>query len=625
MKWEMEVDEIEAVLEKIWDLHDKLSDAIHSISRAHFLSSIKFLKTNNKKLNSESDVGFEKKNNSRASGFVFVKDSGVYDNDFSAIQEAKSLNSIRTALENLEDQLEFFHVSFGVMGLWDLYCLLIGGFSFVFEEFVGLLRFSFLGARSDALQLYRSLFVMLKFMFVELFALHFQLMHHWIFVILSVMQTVQIHQRAERDAAIARLEQSRIILAVRLAEHHGKKYKVIEEALAFVGDVNDASRFVSPENLYGSLTSPSGENLVRHEGKGPNMVIKVLLSSFEFAKKSLKVDHMGGILGNAALFTVSMIAMLHLHQVAYKDHPSKQEDLLYSNRNGKKVSGLEGSSSNGRQPFSFILILHTRQALLSCQMDKKGEIALAQMRKAVQNLGGSTERYGDPTLTRFLKARSMNPEKAAKMFVQWQTWRASFVPNGFIPESQIPDELASRKTYLQGLSKDGYPVLIFKGSRHFPCKDHLQCKRFVVYMLDKAVARAIKEHEIGNEKFIVLIDFRQLTYKNFDPRGLINAAYYPERIAKMYMLFMPRFFQSVWNIVCRYLDKGMREKIVLCRILTLTTLICDEKLKTEIVENNEKARMEFVRKIGEEVLPRELGGRAQLVALQDVMVPKLTD
>ncbi|KAJ6760222.1 SEC14 CYTOSOLIC FACTOR-LIKE [Salix purpurea] len=240
-------------------------------------------------------------------------------------------------------------------------------------------------------------------------------------------------------------------------------------------------------------------------------------------------------------------------------------------------------------------------------MDKKGEIALAQMRKAVQNLGGSTERYGDPTLTRFLKARSMNPEKAAKMFVQWQTWRASFVPNGFIPESQIPDELASRKAYLQGLSKDGYPVLIFKGSRHFPCKYHLQCKRFVVYMLDKAVARAIIEHEIGNEKFIVLVDLRQLTYKNFDPRGLINAvqfmqAYYPERIAKMYMLFMPRFFRSVWNIVCLYLDKGMREK-------------------TEIVEKNEKARMEFVRKIGEEVLPRELGGRAQLVLLQDVKVP----
>ena len=160
------------------------------------------------------------------------------------------------------------------------------------------------------------------------------------------MQTVQIHQRAEIDAAIARLEQSRIILAMRLAEHHGKKYKVIEEALAFVGDVHDASHFVSPENLYGSPTSPSGENLIRREGKKPNTVIRVLLSSFEFAKKSLKLDHVGGLLGNAALFTVSMIAMLHLHQVAHKHHPYKQEDL-YSNRNGKKAFGLEGSSSNG--------------------------------------------------------------------------------------------------------------------------------------------------------------------------------------------------------------------------------------------------------------------------------------
>ncbi|KAJ6764840.1 PLASTID DIVISION PROTEIN PDV2 [Salix koriyanagi] len=167
-----------------------------------------------------------------------------------------------------------------------------------------------------------------------------------IHVISSVMQTVQIHQQAERDAAIARLEQSRIILAMRLSEHHGKKYKVIEEALAFVGDVHDASHFVSPENLYGSPTSPLGENLIRREGKRPNTVIKVLLSSFEFAKKSLKLDHAGGLLGNAALFTVSMIAMLHLHQVTHKHHPYKQQDP-FSNRNGKKAFGMEGSSSNG--------------------------------------------------------------------------------------------------------------------------------------------------------------------------------------------------------------------------------------------------------------------------------------
>lgn len=84
--------------------------------------------------------------------------------------------------------------------------------------------------------------------------------------------------------------------------------------------------------------------------------------------------------------------------------------------------------------------------------------------------------HGDPTLMRFLIARSMDPDKAAKMFVQWQKWRAEFVPLGFIPDSEIPDELEARKAYLQGLSREGYPVLIIKTSNHFPSKDQLQFK-----------------------------------------------------------------------------------------------------------------------------------------------------
>ncbi|KAG6715417.1 hypothetical protein I3842_05G251200 [Carya illinoinensis] len=271
MKWEMELEEIEAILEKIWDLHDKLSDAIHSISRTHFLNSVKALRKPEKIKhpfysckNSQNDAT---EDNVRASGFVFVKDFRVDEGDDSAVQEAKSLNAIRTALENLEDQLEFFH-------------------------------------------------------------------------------TVQMQQRAERDAAIARLEQSRIVLAMRLAEHHGKKFKVIEEALAFVGDVHDAGHFVSPEKLYGQPYSPFSEKLATDGDNRPNILIKVLISSFDFAKKSLKLDGMGGILGNAALFAVSMIALMHLHQVAYKEHPQKREDDITSKSNVRQTFWAEESSSN---------------------------------------------------------------------------------------------------------------------------------------------------------------------------------------------------------------------------------------------------------------------------------------
>lgn len=70
----------------------------------------------------------------------------------------------------------------------------------------------------------------------------------------------------------------------------------------------------------------------------------------------------------------------------------------------------------------------------------------------------------------------MDPDKAAKMFVQWQKWRSDFVPLGFIADSQVPDELEDRKIYLQGLSKGKYPVAIVKASKHFPSKDQLQFK-----------------------------------------------------------------------------------------------------------------------------------------------------
>ncbi|KAK9724725.1 hypothetical protein RND81_05G094700 [Saponaria officinalis] len=229
----MKIEEVESVLEKIWDLHDKFSDTIHSISRTHFINSTKSHKNPDvfkNKPNFSDQFGDNIVDNSN--GFVFVK-------DFSAISEAKSLNSIRCALENLEDQLEFFH-------------------------------------------------------------------------------TVQVQQRAERDTALARLEQSRIVLALRLAEHHGKKYKVIDEAINFVGNVQDASCFTGPE------TAPAQHSLQQRRVSS-NFVARVLLTGFDTAKRTLQLDKVGGVLGNAALFALSMLALLHLHQATYQ-----KNDILNS-------------------------------------------------------------------------------------------------------------------------------------------------------------------------------------------------------------------------------------------------------------------------------------------------------
>lgn len=158
---------------------------------------------------------------------------------------------------------------------------------------------------------------------------------------MSILQTVQTQQKAERDAAVARLEQSRIILAMRLAEHHGKKYKVIEEAQALVGDVRDASRFVASEHLYGSIPYPSGEKFVAQNGKRSNAVVNFLLSSYACVSKSLKLDHTVGIIGNAALLAISMIALLHLNQIG----PTMQDPPTFG-RESRKVRG--ASSGDGQ-------------------------------------------------------------------------------------------------------------------------------------------------------------------------------------------------------------------------------------------------------------------------------------
>uniref|UniRef100_A0A1J3IDZ1 CRAL-TRIO domain-containing protein n=1 Tax=Noccaea caerulescens TaxID=107243 RepID=A0A1J3IDZ1_NOCCA len=241
-------------------------------------------------------------------------------------------------------------------------------------------------------------------------------------------------------------------------------------------------------------------------------------------------------------------------------------------------------------------------------MEESQELALTQFRKSVEKLSSSTEGHEKPTLMRFLVARSMNPDKAAKMFVEWQKWRASMVPpSGFVPDSEVMDELETRKMYLNGPTKTGHPLLICKVFKHFPAKDQLNFKKFVVHLLDKTIASGIKGKEVGDEKLVAIMDLQNITYQNLDARGMITGfqllqSYYPERLSKCYILHMPGFFATVWRFVCRFLDKATQEKIV-------------------IVTDGEEQR-KFEEEIGLDALPEDYGGRAKLTSLQDVLLPQ---
>lgn len=79
----------------------------------------------------------------------------------------------------------------------------------------------------------------------------------------------------------------------------------------------------------------------------------------------------------------------------------------------------------------------------------------------------------DLTIRRFLRARDLDVEKASAMFLKYLKWRRSFVPNGSISLSQIPNELAHDKAFTQGRDKQGRPIFVVFGRNHFQNKHGL--------------------------------------------------------------------------------------------------------------------------------------------------------
>ncbi|EAY73086.1 hypothetical protein OsI_00961 [Oryza sativa Indica Group] len=210
----MEPEEAEAVLETIWDLHDKVSDAIHALSRAHFLRAVR-------------------RHSKPAEGLVRVKGGDGVDDEAAALdavaEEARSLHAIRAALEDLEDQFECF-------------------------------------------------------------------------------LAVQSQQQAERDISLARLEQSRIMLAIRLNGHRGVNKKIIDEALDFVRNVC--------HGVWPSLSINKPEKLGSHSGadsKNANFLGQIVASSVALARNSFSIKTLGGLLGHTGVLAIGMITLLQLH------------------------------------------------------------------------------------------------------------------------------------------------------------------------------------------------------------------------------------------------------------------------------------------------------------------------
>ncbi|KAJ4826931.1 hypothetical protein Tsubulata_049233 [Turnera subulata] len=224
---------------------------------------------------------------------------------------------------------------------------------------------------------------------------------------------------------------------------------------------------------------------------------------------------------------------------------------------------------------------------------------LLLMRTFVENKDPSSKEVDDLTIRRFLRARDLDVDKASSMFLKFLKWRKEFVPNGTISPEETPNEIAQNKMFLQGSDKKGRPIAVLLGARHFQRKGCLdEFKRFAVFVLDKICSRIPP----GQEKFVVIGDVEGWGYANSDIRGYLGGLsilqdYYPERLAKLFIVNAPAIFMAVWKIIYPFIDNKTKKKIVFVEA---------KKVKSTLLEY-----------IDESQIPEKYGGKLPLVPIHE--------
>ncbi|XP_027336537.1 phosphatidylinositol transfer protein 3-like [Abrus precatorius] len=209
---------------------------------------------------------------------------------------------------------------------------------------------------------------------------------------------------------------------------------------------------------------------------------------------------------------------------------------------------------------------------------------IALMRAFVESRDPSSKEFDDLMIRRFLRARDLDVEKGSAMFLKYLKWKRTFVPNGHVSPSEIADEIAQEKMYVQGVDKKGRPITVAFAAKHFQNKNSVDgFKRYVVYALDKLCSRMPE----GQEKFLAIADIKGWGYANSDIRGYLNALSilqdcYPERLGKLFIVHAPYLFMKVWKIIYPFIDDNTKKKIVFAENKKLTSTLLEEIDETQL-------------------------------------------
>jgi hypothetical protein len=103
------------------------------------------------------------------------------------------------------------------------------------------------------------------------------------------------------------------------------------------------------------------------------------------------------------------------------------------------------------------------------------------------------QKIDDAMLRRFLRARSLNIEKAHKFLLQHLKWRREFVPDGSINPADVQNEAKKEKLCIQGFDRVGRPIGVILANRHFAADRDLEELKRMIHSLFRAYFAAANQ------------------------------------------------------------------------------------------------------------------------------------
>jgi len=232
---------------------------------------------------------------------------------------------------------------------------------------------------------------------------------------------------------------------------------------------------------------------------------------------------------------------------------------------------------------------------------------LAKFRKEVELMGIFDERFDDPYLLRFLRARKFDLSKTLEMWKNYIKWRKEKNVDQAL-SLDFPEINEAKKYYPHGFfrtDKEGRPMYferngLLKIDQFSKVMTQERMEAFSIQKYERLIHVILpgcsnaKGRRIEQTCFIVdLKGFKssRMTSKMWDLVKLmskIGTDYYPETLGVMIIVNAPVIFYGIWNVAKYLLDEETRDKI---HIL------------------GSKYQKELLKYVNEEDLPDFLGGK----------------